>query len=83
MNDKSELMDVENEISLELNKEMEGKTYSIIVEGPSKQDPMNWYGRTSGNKMILFPYKEGISVGDTVDVKVDTAQTWVLKGELI
>lgn len=74
-----ELMDVENEISLELNKEMEGKTYSIIVEGPSKQDPMNWYGRTSGNKMILFPYKEGISVGDTVDVKVDTAQTWVLK----
>ena len=78
-----ELMDVENEISLELNKEMEGKTYSIIVEGPSKQDPMNWYGRTSGNKMILFPYKEGISVGDTVDVKVDTAQTWVLKGELI
>ena len=78
-----ELMDVENEISLELNKEMEGKTYSIIVEGPSKQDPMNWYGRTSGNKMILFPYKEGISVGDTVDVTVDTAQTWVLKGELI
>lgn len=78
-----ELMDVENEISLELNKEMEGKTYSIIVEGPSKQDPMNWYGRTSGNKMILFPYKEGISVGDIVDVKVDTAQTWVLKGELI
>lgn len=74
-----ELMDVENEISLELNKEMEGKTYSIIVEGPSKQDPMNWYGRTSGNKMILFPYKEGISVGDIVDVKVDTAQTWVLK----
>jgi hypothetical protein len=32
--------------------------------------------------MILFPYKEGIHVGDTVKAKVDLAQTWVLKGEL-
>lgn len=78
-----ELMDVENEISLELNKEMEGKTFTIIVEGPSKQDETNWYGRTSSNKMILFPYREGIRVGDTLEAKVNTAQTWVLKGELL
>ena len=78
-----ELMDVENEISLELNKEMEGKTYTVIVEGPSKQDETNWFGRTSTNKMILFPYKEGLKVGDTVEAKVETAQTWVLKGVLV
>ena len=78
-----ELMDVENEISLELNKEMEGKTYTVIVEGPSKQDESNWFGRTSTNKMILFPYKEGLKVGDTVEAKVETAQTWVLKGTLV
>lgn len=78
-----ELMDVENEISLELNREMEGKTYTVIVEGPSKQDESNWFGRTSTNKMILFPYKEGLKVGDTVETKVETAQTWVLKGTLV
>ena len=78
-----ELMDVEKEISLELNKEMEGKTYTVIVEGPSKQDESNWFGRTSTNKMILFPYKEGLKVGDTVEAKVETAQTWVLKGTLV
>ncbi len=78
-----ELMDVENEISLELNKEMEGKTYTVIVEGPSKQDESNWFGRTSTNKMILFPYREGLKVGDTVEAKVETAQTWVLKGTLV
>lgn len=33
--------------------------------------------------MILFPYEEGIQVGDTRMAKVDTAQTWVLKGELL
>ena len=78
-----ELMDVENEISLELNKEMEGKTYTVIVEGPSQQDESNWFGRTSTNKMILFPYREGLKVGDTVEAKVETAQTWVLKGTLV
>ena len=78
-----ELMDVQNEISLELNEEMEGKTYTIIVEGPSKQDENTWYGRTSTNKMILFPYEEGVKVGDTLAAKVETAQTWVLKGTLV
>ena len=78
-----ELMDVENEISLEKNKEMEGKTYTIIVEGATKQDENNWYGRTSTNKMIIFPKVSGIEIGDTVEARVDTAQTWVLKGELV
>ena len=78
-----ELMDTQNEISLELNREMEGKNYEIIIEGPSKQDVNHWFGRTSTNKMILFPYEEGIKVGDTRMAKVDTAQTWVLKGELL
>ena len=75
-------MDTQNEISLALNKEMEGKTYEIIIEGPSKQDDSHWFGRTSTNKMILFPYEEGIQVGDTRMATGDTAQTGVLKGEL-
>lgn len=77
-----ELMDVENEVSLSLNQAMEGKTYPIIVEGPSKQEDV-WYGRTSGNKMILFPYQEGVKVGDTLEAKVEVGQTWVLKGKLV
>lgn len=77
-----ELMDVENEVSLSLNQAMEGKTYPIIVEGPSKQENV-WYGRTSGNKMILFQYQEGVKVGDTLEAKVEVGQTWVLKGKLV
>ena len=77
-----ELMDVENEVSLSLNQAMEGKTYPIIVEGPSKQENV-WYGRTSGNKMILFPYQEGVKIGDTLEAKVEVGQTWVLKGKLV
>ena len=77
------LMDVQNEISLELNKEMEGKTYEIIVEGPSRNDEDVWFGRTSGNKMILFPKDESLEIGQTVNARVDRAQTWILYGTII
>lgn len=78
-----ELMDVENEISLEKNKEMEGKAFEILVEGPTKQDESRWYGRTSTNKMIIFPKAEGVKIGDFRMAEVESAQTWVLKGKLI
>jgi tRNA-2-methylthio-N6-dimethylallyladenosine synthase len=78
-----ELLEVQNEISLDLNKRMEGHKYEIIVEGPTKNDPNNWYGRTSGNKMILWPKQNNIHRGDIVQAVVDTAQTWILKGHIV
>lgn len=75
-----ELMDVQNEISLRKNREMVGKTFTVIAEGPSKKNKENWFGRTSGNKMILFPYRDGMHIGDTMQVRVDRAQTWILAG---
>lgn len=78
-----ELMDVQNEISLSLNKEMEGKAYTIIVEGPTRNDENHWFGRTSGNKMIIFPKQDDVAIGDTVEALVETAQTWVLKGRIL
>ncbi len=78
-----ELMAVENDISLSINRRMEGHVYPIIAEGPTKNDPLNWYGRTSTNKMIVFGKDDAVSVGMTVDVRVDTAQTWILKGTLV
>ena len=77
------LMDVQNEISLELNQAMEGKVYDIIVEGPSRTDENMWFGRTSGNKMVLFPKQETLKIGDTIDVRIDKGQTWVLYGTVL
>ena len=77
------LMDVQNEISLELNQAMEGKVYDIIVEGPSRTDENMWFGRTSGNKMVLFPKQDSLKVGDTINVRIDKGQTWVLYGTVL
>ncbi len=75
-----ELMAVQNEISLQLNEEMVGRNWEVLVEGPTKNNPENWYGRTSGNKMIIFPYEEGIKIGDLLQVQAEKAQTWLLRG---
>lgn len=78
-----ELMDVENEISLALNKPMEGQVYDIIVEGPSRKNEDVWFGRTEGNKMVLFPKDPSIKPGDLVEARIDKAQTWVLYGTIL
>lgn len=75
-----ELMAVQNEISLAWNREMVGGVYDIIVEGPTRNNPDNWFGRTSGNKMIIFPKQDDIQIGSTIPMRVDKAQTWLLRG---
>ncbi|WP_300625374.1 tRNA (N6-isopentenyl adenosine(37)-C2)-methylthiotransferase MiaB [uncultured Megasphaera sp.] len=77
------LMDVQNVYSLQLNQAMEHKEYEVIVEGPTKNDENHWFGRTTGNKMIIWEHDGSAAIGDTVKVAVDKGQTWVLKGHLI
>lgn len=76
------LMDMQNENSLELNQAYVGRTVEVMVEGPSKSDEHIWMGRTTGNKIILWSYVGTEKVGDLVEVRVDVAQTWLLKGTL-
>lgn len=78
----NELMAVQNEISLEINQKLLGKTMEIMVEGPSKNDASVWMGRTRTNKIVLFPH-DGEQAGDFIDVKITHPQTWVLKGEKV
>lgn len=74
------LMNVQNEISLEINKQLEGTVLSVLVEGNSKNDSSTIMGRTSTNKIVLWKGSTD-DVGKTVQVQIHNAQTWVLKGE--
>ena len=46
------LMAVQNENSLKRNEEMVGKTYEVLAEGPSANNPNVWSGRTRTNKLV-------------------------------
>ena len=76
-----QLMDVQNEISLEINKALQDKILEVMVEGPSKNDESVWMGHTRTNKIVLFPHGKE-KEGDFVSVKIMNPQTWVLKGEV-
>ena len=75
------LMDLQNEISLEINKTYLGKTVEVMVEGPSKTDETVFTGHTRNNKIVLWQHGSE-EIGDLVQVKITHPQTWVLKGEL-
>lgn len=75
------LMDVQNEISREINESLKGQRLEVMVEGPSKNEDLVWTGRTRTNKIVLWKHGDE-KVGDFVTVRITHPQTWVLKGEL-
>ena len=71
----NEIIALQNELSLESNRRDVGKTFTVLVEGPSRRNPADSCGRASNNKMCVFPSVGPESVkapapGDYVDVKV-------------
>ncbi len=78
-----QLMDIQNEISLQINKQSEGKVVEVLVEGPSKNDSSAFVGRTRTNKIVIWKYTGSEHIGELLPVRIDKAQTWVLKGTLV
>jgi tRNA-2-methylthio-N6-dimethylallyladenosine synthase len=76
------LNEIQKEISLERNRRHIGQVMEILVEGPSKRDPEEWFGRTDGNKTVVFP-RSGQNAGDYVRVKITDATANTLKGKLV
>ena len=76
------LMELQNKISLEKNVALKDSTVQVMVEGPSANDDKVWSGRTTTNKLVLWPYQGSEQPGDFVNVRICQPQTWVLKGEL-
>jgi len=76
------LIEVQNAISLEKNKAYEGRTVEVLVEGVSETNPNMLQGRTRTNKLVIFPGDREALYGRLVDVRVTSAQTWTLRGEV-
>jgi len=77
----SHLIKRQQEIGLEINRELIGKSVEVLVEGVSKSDPEKLTGRTGTNKLVHFP-GERVKEGHFCRVKILKAKTWHLAGEL-
>ena len=76
------LNEVVNKYFLENNKKLEGTTLKVLVEGPSDKKDM-YYGYSETNKLINFKADKEVKSGDIVEVKIISAKTWSLDGELL
>ncbi|MCR4859913.1 MAG: tRNA (N6-isopentenyl adenosine(37)-C2)-methylthiotransferase MiaB [Bacteroidales bacterium] len=73
-----EIIAVQNRLSLESNRRDLGKTFRVLVEGPSKRNPAELCGRNSQNKMCVWA-DTAHKAGDFVDVTVrDCTQATLL-----
>ncbi|MBD5370675.1 MAG: tRNA (N6-isopentenyl adenosine(37)-C2)-methylthiotransferase MiaB [Bacteroides sp.] len=73
---------LQNELSLRSNLKDVGKEFEVLVEGRSKRSADELCGRTSQNKMVVFP-SSGEKPGDMVRVSIDSATSATLLGHHI
>ncbi len=77
-----EIIALQQQLSLESNKKDIGKIFEVLVEGTSKRSAEQLFGRTSQNKVVVFP-KQQYAPGDYVQVKIISCTPATLKGELV
>lgn len=76
------LLDLQCGISAEKNRPLVGRTLSVLCDGPSPDGtPGIQTGRTEGGKLVHFPAPETV-VGHFVNVKIDRADAFALRGTL-
>jgi len=80
----AEIVALQNRLSLESNLRDIGKTFTVLIEGNSKKSEQDWMGRSSENKVIVFPKNDNnLQKGDYVKVKVTDCTQATLLGKII
>jgi len=76
----SRLLELMNQRGAARYQDCVGKTFEILVEGPSRKNAARLSGRTRSNKIVVF---EGADrhVGQLLDVKIERASTFTLYGD--
>jgi tRNA-2-methylthio-N6-dimethylallyladenosine synthase len=78
-----EIVDAQVQMSLEVNTRDVGKVFKVLIEGNSKRSDQEFKGRNSQNKMINFPKVAGVTPGEYVNVRVTSATSGSLRGEVV
>jgi len=86
------IIELQEQISLDINKTFIGKTVEVLVEGESKRNPNQLFGKTDGFKTVVFRRinsaenatvfpKDNAEAGQFVQVKITDATAHTLLGE--
>jgi tRNA-2-methylthio-N6-dimethylallyladenosine synthase len=75
----SEIIELQQEHSLESNRAEIGRTHTVLVEGTSKKSDDQFFGRTDTNKGVVFD-REDYQKGQYVRVRIDDCTSSTLLG---
>jgi tRNA-2-methylthio-N6-dimethylallyladenosine synthase len=78
----TEIIDLQNRLSLISNQRHVGKVHEVLVEAVSKRSDAHLSGRNTENKVIIFPRKNH-QPGDYVKVLVTHCTSATLIGEVV
>jgi len=78
----NEIIALQSELSAISKQADRGKTFEVLVEGRSKRSADQLFGRTSQNKVVVFPRKH-YKPGDLVNVMIRDYTSATLLGDVL
>ena len=75
----NEIIRLQNRLSQASKERDVGKIFEVLVEGVSKKSANQLYGRTTQNKVVVFPRKKLVP-GEYVNVKIERCTSATLIG---
>ncbi len=78
----NEIIEEQNRLSAISNQNDQGREFEVLAEGVSKRSKEQLFGRTQQNKVVVFP-RENYKIGDLVRVKITSATSATLIGEVV
>lgn len=78
----SEIIELQGLLSEESKRKDIGKCFEVLIEGVSKKNADQFYGRTSMNKVVVFP-KLNCKIGDFVYVEITDCTPATLIGHIV
>jgi len=79
----AEIVETQLSVAKALNANDIGKVFEVLVDGTSKKSDLDFKGRNSNNKRLVFPKVAGVKLGDYVHVKVEKSTSATLVGQIV
>lgn len=79
----TQIIDLQNVLSLESNRRDVGGQFEVLVEGASKRSASRLFGRTSSGKVVIFDKGPQTRPGVYVNVEITDCSSATLIGKLI
>lgn len=79
----TEIINLQQEMSLAANKRQIGQIQEVLIEGNSKRSEEEFAGRNTFNNKVVFPKAEGLKAGDYVNVEILDCTSATLMGRMV